>query len=60
MTLNMGKTPLLNGTIIDASLKIYHVLLILIRNFNSEISRKALEASNISLGTDVRLNQNCH
>ena len=39
MTLNMGKTLLLNGTISDASLKIYQIVSILIPNTSIHIWR---------------------
>jgi len=39
MTLNMGKTLLLNGTISDASLKIYQIVSILVSNTSIHIWR---------------------
>ena len=52
MTLNMGKTLLLNGTICDASLKIYQIVSIVISNTSIHIWRdpKCLFLLQLALG----------
>ena len=47
MTLNMGKTLLLNGTISDASLKIYHMLIAIITILNECLKLPSRQAKAI-------------